>query len=998
MALFLAFVAVLLAAFALVRIRELSERVRALHEDLFAERRGRSWPPPEAAVPPPTPKAAPTAAAPAVPAAPPPPPPRIQPPPPPLEPFEPAKPVGPLEPVAAPSPRASPVARRIESIDPRITWERWLGVRGAAVLGGIFLAIAGVLFFQYSIEHGFITKELRVALGTLAGVACLVVGEVVRRRGYALTANAITGAGAVILYAAFWSAHVLGIFAFGVSFGAMVATTALCCFLSWRNESQLVAWLGLSGGFATPILLSTGRDEPIALFSYLMLLDVSFLFVARKRRWPLVGALGLVGTVLIQAAWSTRFMGPTRFVVGILFLGAFAMLFALLAPASAEGESKTGQRGRWLAVRVGALLFPFAFAAQYAGRVDVGYHLYPLVLLASLLAAAASVLARRHEAPYVPVGAAAGASAISLVWVLSNQLETARVWELVACAVLSCAVLHVFSEWKRGTSRATKEHDLASAVAAGGMIAVLFAAAYPSKGADLWPLVAGFVLVPLFLLRLDALAPSTLRPFLACVPAGIGISVWMNANASTGASRDVVTWFAAVAVAPALYLLAACARKHEGGRRSTFAAAAIACAPLFSSLEIRFGHGTHPAVAFVPILALGVLAAIGASGARNGLLLGFAAVATSVVQWVVETNIRPVDPADPGLAWTGFAVLLASAATFLVFPLARRSIWSASRTIAWTPLVVVIWFPALVEMRGAIGPGNRHAIPALALALVCLAGAAWALQDRRAEISAERSRDRSTVAALGLRALALAAPFLAIALAGILARSPWAPAAAGLCLGCALLWKVADDPPLKYAACCGAGISLLILLVEALGGPLQTYPYPLVSGLGFDFFMPAAAAVAAGWIGHAREIERLRPAEKGFYGSALPVVFPLAGIAGIGSLLVWITVEVERFFARDATFHVRFGDSPARDLSLSIAWALFALLLLVFGTSRKLGALRWISLVLLLATIGKVFLLDLEDLAGLYRVGSFLGLALSLLVVSVLYQRFVFRKPRPEGS
>jgi len=88
----------------------------------------------------------------------------------------------------------------------------------------------------------------------------------------------------------------------------------------------------------------------------------------------------------------------------------------------------------------------------------------------------------------------------------------------------------------------------------------------------------------------------------------------------------------------------------------------------------------------------------------------------------------------------------------------------------------------------------------------------------------------------------------------------------------------------------------------------------------------------------------------------------------------------------------------SRDLSLSIAWALFALLLLVFGTSRKLGALRWVSLFLLLATIGKVFLLDLEDLAGLYRVGSFLGLALSLLVVSLLYQRFVFRKPRPEGS
>jgi hypothetical protein len=45
-----------------------------------------------------------------------------------------------------------------------------------------------------------------------------------------------------------------------VSFAAMIATTALCCFLSWRNESQLVAWLG-SGGFATPSILSTGRTS-----------------------------------------------------------------------------------------------------------------------------------------------------------------------------------------------------------------------------------------------------------------------------------------------------------------------------------------------------------------------------------------------------------------------------------------------------------------------------------------------------------------------------------------------------------------------------------------------------------------------------------------------------------------------------------------------------------------------------------------------------------------
>ena len=41
--------------------------------------------------------------------------------------------------------------------------------------------------------------------------------------------------------------------------------------------------------------------------------------------------------------------------------------------------------------------------------------------------------------------------------------------------------------------------------------------------------------------------------------------------------------------------------------------------------------------------------------------------------------------------------------------------------------------------------------------------------------------------------------------------------------------------------------------------------------------------------------------------------------------------------------------------------------------------------------LGKVFLHDLNALQDLYRVGSLVGLAVSLIFVSLLYQRFVFR-------
>jgi len=55
--------------------------------------------------------------------------------------------------------------------------------------------------------------------------------------------------------------------------------------------------------------------------------------------------------------------------------------------------------------------------------------------------------------------------------------------------------------------------------------------------------------------------------------------------------------------------------------------------------------------------------------------------------------------------------------------------------------------------------------------------------------------------------------------------------------------------------------------------------------------------------------------------------------------------------------------------------------------------LRYISLGVIILTVGKVFLYDLAKLTGLYRVLSFLGLAVALILVSLLYQRFVFRRP-----
>jgi uncharacterized membrane protein len=152
----------------------------------------------------------------------------------------------------------------------------------------------------------------------------------------------------------------------------------------------------------------------------------------------------------------------------------------------------------------------------------------------------------------------------------------------------------------------------------------------------------------------------------------------------------------------------------------------------------------------------------------------------------------------------------------------------------------------------------------------------------------------------------------------------------------------------------------------------------------YTFGIPALAFLAAArWV-------RDEP-------SALELRMPegLRIFAGI-VLFVLLNVEIADFYSTGSTLDFRLsGGGLAQDMTYSLAWGLFALALLFIGIARASKPARAAALVVLLLTIGKVFLHDLWDLGALYRVGSIVGLAVALLAVSFLTQRFVFPKEKP---
>lgn len=118
----------------------------------------------------------------------------------------------------------------------------------------------------------------------------------------------------------------------------------------------------------------------------------------------------------------------------------------------------------------------------------------------------------------------------------------------------------------------------------------------------------------------------------------------------------------------------------------------------------------------------------------------------------------------------------------------------------------------------------------------------------------------------------------------------------------------------------------------------------------------------------------------------------LASLGGIILGLAWVTLEVRHLF--QGTFLDGSAPTTQEGYAYSAAWILFALALLSAGILTGGRLARGASLVVMLLAVGKVFLYDLRHLQDLYRVGSLLGLGASLLLISFLYQRFVFRDAR----
>ena len=213
--------------------------------------------------------------------------------------------------------------------------------------------------------------------------------------------------------------------------------------------------------------------------------------------------------------------------------------------------------------------------------------------------------------------------------------------------------------------------------------------------------------------------------------------------------------------------------------------------------------------------------------------------------------------------------------------------------------------------------------------------------------------------------------------------------AALMVYGLALLaaWGRWSLPSLEWGGKIAVGLGLLwcglveVLAFNPLWNRVDVGSFPVFNHLLWLYGGPVLLAFLAAWILDGRG------------ETALP---RLLGVIGMGLALVLLTLEVRQGFQGGMLNGHTLASSEK--YAYSIAWVLFGTCLLTLGIVTRGPVVRFASLAVMLLAVGKVFLYDTAQLRDLYRVFSFLGLGLSLLLLAFLYQRFVFGTSRtPTG-
>ncbi|MFM2086421.1 MAG: hypothetical protein RLZZ237_1290, partial [Pseudomonadota bacterium] len=783
-----------------------------------------------------------------------------------------------------------------------------------------------------------------------------------------------------------------------------------------------LAVFGIVGGFAVPLLVSTGSGNHIGLFSYYALLNAGVFAIALQRAWRILNVLSFGFTFAVATTWGLLRYTPDNYLSAQLFLILYVLFYVGIAIAYCarqaprlkhyvDGTLVFGTPLAAMGLQFGLVQqfsFGRAFSALIAGLFYTslavtlwrrnGFRLLAVAFLAlgivfGTLAIPFALDGRWTSAAWALEGA-------GIVWVGLRQRQTLA-WAFGLLVQAAAWVSFLVAMMSLDTA-STLHANLWLGCLLLSAAALVMALSFRHHGSPLYP----------------ELMPNLAVMFLIAATAWLLGGVWNEILLRTEASTQLnLLTISGLGVAALLAWLAH-RLQWQAARALLLAVQALAGLMLLS--RASWAWDQHPASlfegSFLSALLLGAAAFASAwftqRQARQGddvaalaarpllqwsAILWFAAILVPFSSWLLQLIDGKLPfQAQAGEHWLALYVITVAVTTPAFTLLAQRLAWPLLRwfgVAAW--LVLGLWSINLLlelSMRSYLPSGLSWLALACALAtgeylLYIWPRAGWRLDARALRL---------------LHTIRTAAPWLMLWPVGYLHVSAWlAPhedsvspgwarylPAWAMMLALAWLirrtraggWPVApiagwyQRTLIPLAALCS------LLLISAWNilddGAMAPLPYlPLLNPLDLSSGFAMLLAISA---------HRLLPAAEWPLPARWQPRLPLVAACFVyGWFNLMLLRTVSHYLGVPYEFNAMLGSQFVQAM-LSLVWSITALLLMRHAAHRQRRQQWSLGAVLLALVVVKLFTFDLSNVGGIERIVSFVGVGLLMLLIGYL--------------
>jgi uncharacterized membrane protein len=106
---------------------------------------------------------------------------------------------------------------------------------------------------------------------------------------------------------------------------------AFTCLLAVLQDSVWLAVFGIIGGFATPVMMSDGSGNHVALFTWCAILNAGIIAIAALKSWRVLNVLGFLCTFILATSWGVLNYHPDDYRTSQSFLVLFLLMYIAVA-------------------------------------------------------------------------------------------------------------------------------------------------------------------------------------------------------------------------------------------------------------------------------------------------------------------------------------------------------------------------------------------------------------------------------------------------------------------------------------------------------------------------------------------------------------------------------------------------------------------------------------------------------------------------------------------